>query len=204
MLNCKSYGGWLNSFSKATKALISKIHLVAFQIPNSQETPTRQLAKLHQDGYKLPWLSETLDFAKLERRLTDHRKVSIYEIDGIVIVPERYYKRATSGNPKHSIAFKTVLKDQMAETTVTDIVWSVSRYGDWTPVVHFEPVVIGGVQIRKATGHNAEFLEEKKINVGAKLLIIRSGDVIPYISKVKTAQDFAKPPTGKRIRDKFS
>ena len=190
--------------SKATRALVSKIHLVAFQIPNSQETPTRQLAKLHQDGYKTPmsWLSEALDFAKLEKRLTDHRKSSIYEIDGIVIVPERYYKRATSGNPKHSIAFKTVLEDQMAETTVTDIVWSVSRYGDWTPVVHFEPVVIGGVKIRKATGHNPEFLEERKINVGAKLLIIRSGDVIPSINKViKPAKDFAKPPTGKKNKE---
>lgn len=190
--------------SKATKALVSKIHLVAFQIPNSKETTTKQLAKLHTDGYKTPmsWLSESLDYAKLEKRLIEHRQSSIYEIDGIVIVPDRTYARATSGNPKHSIAFKTVLKDQMAETTVTDVIWGVSRYGDWTPVVHFDTVVIGGVKISKATGHNPEFIAEKKINVGAKLLIIRSGDVIPYISKVlKPINDFAKPPSGNTSKE---
>ena len=59
-----------------------------------------------------------------------------------------------------------------------------------------EPVCVGGVEISRASGHNAKFVVENGLGKGASIEIIRSGDVIPYIQKVIKA---VKPdlPKGK-------
>jgi DNA ligase (NAD+) len=44
-----------------------------------------------------------------------------------------------------------------------------------------EPVVIGGVTVRNASLHNADYIEQRDIRVGDYVTIKRSGDVIPYV-----------------------
>ena len=116
-----------------------------------------------------------------------------YEIDGIIVCNDEVYSR-TSGNPKHAFAFKMVLSDQVAEAHVVDVLWSASKDGYLKPRVQIVPIVLGGVTITYATGFNAAFIEKNKIGVGAVIMLVRSGDVIPYIKSVTTPAQHAKMP----------
>ena len=131
---------------------------------------------------------------RLSALLQDWRTNHVFEIDGIIVSDDRVYPRA-SGNPDHSFAFKMVLSDQIAETHVVDVEWVASKDGYLKPTVHVEPVTVGGVTIRKATGFNADFIEKNKIGIGAIVQLIRSGDVIPYIKSVTAPATTPKMPT---------
>jgi DNA ligase (NAD+) len=58
---------------------------------------------------------------------------------------------------------------------------NVGRTGALTPYAVLEPVVLGGVTIRKATLHNFEDMQRKDIREGDTVVIRRAGDVIPYV-----------------------
>jgi NAD-dependent DNA ligase len=77
---------------------------------------------------------------------------------------------------------------------VVDVEWTASKDGYLKPIVHVQPVNVGGVTIKKATGFNADFIEKNKIGIGAIVQIIRSGDVIPYIKSVTTPATSPKMP----------
>jgi NAD-dependent DNA ligase len=61
---------------------------------------------------------------------------------------------------------------------------NTSKHGLIKPIVHFPTVNIGGVKIQRATGFNAAYIEENKLGPGSRIVIIRSGDVIPYIVRI--------------------
>ena len=87
-----------------------------------------------------------------------------------------------------------VISDQVAEAKVVDVEWNISKTGYLKPRVEIEPIRLGGVTIKHATGFNGNFIESNKIGIGAIIEIIRSGDVIPYIKSVITPAETAKMP----------
>ena len=113
------------------------------------------------------------------------------EIDGIIVSDDKVYPRL-SGNPKHSFAFKMVLSDQIAESHVVDVIWTPSKDGYLKPRVQIMPIQLGGVTITYTTGFNAAFIESNKIGIGAIIMLVRSGDVIPYIKSVTTPAEKPK------------
>ncbi len=125
-----------------------------------------------------------LNFDNLSSHLKKRREISEYVIDGIVVYNDELQKKSTSGNPKYAFAFKDVLEDQKAVTEIVDIEWNVSKDGYINPTVIIKPVDIGGVRIERVTAYNAKFVVTNKLGKGAKIEIIRSGDVIPKITKV--------------------
>ena len=134
------------------------------------------------------WSTETeISIEKLSTILTEHKQVSKYEIDGIIVAHDKVYPRVIGRNPEHAFAFKMSFADQSAVTEVLHVIWDASKDGYLKPTVNFEPVNIGGVIIQYATGFNASFINSNGIGPGAFIEIIRSGDVIPYIKEVKSA-----------------
>ena len=125
--------------------------------------------------------------------LQDWRSSYNYEIDGIIVSDDKIYPR-TSGNPKHAFAFKMVLSDQIAEAHVVDVLWSPSKDGYLKPRVQIVPVRLGGVTITYVTGFNGSFIETNKIGIGAIIMLVRSGDVIPYIKSITVPAEKAKMP----------
>ena len=89
-------------------------------------------------------------------------------------------------NPEFAFAFKSIITQNCAEVIVKNIVWNVSKDGLYKPTIEFDPVVIDNVVIKKTTGFNAAYIRDNKIGLASRLIIIRSGDVIPYIKEVKT------------------
>jgi len=88
----------------------------------------------------------------------------------------------TSKFPKWMVAFKFPAVEK--ETTVKDVIIQVGRTGVLTPVAILEPVKIGGVVVERATLHNFDEIERMDLRINDKVIIIRSGDVIPKITKV--------------------
>jgi DNA ligase (NAD+) len=109
-----------------------------------------------------------------------------FEIDGAVIkVNERtLYDDIgyTAKNPKWAIAYK--FKAEEVETEVKDVLFSVGRTGQITPVAHLAPVMVAGTMVSKATLHNEDYLKEKDIHVHDQVLIKKAGDIIPEVIRV--------------------
>jgi DNA ligase (NAD+) len=136
----------------------------------------------------------------LSQILEKRRKASPYEMDGIIVSHDATHPRLREENPKHAFAFKSMAFMDKAEVVVTGVEWNVSKDGYFKPVVLFDGVDLAGVTVRRATGHNARYIVDQRIGPGARIVVVRSGDVIPYITEVLQGADASEErdllPTG--------
>jgi len=106
-----------------------------------------------------------------------------YEADGMVIKIDDLRLAADLGfvgkDPRGAIAFKFPAHE--VTTQLQEIRVNVGRTGVLTPYAVLEPVEIGGVVVERATLHNFDYIAEKDIRPGDRVLIKRAGEVIPYI-----------------------
>lgn len=106
-----------------------------------------------------------------------------YEADGIVIKINDLKLAAELGfvgkDPRGALAFKFPARE--VTTRLIDIGVNVGRTGVLTPYAILEPVEIGGVVVRQATLHNFDYIKEKDIRIGDRVLVKRAGEVIPYV-----------------------
>lgn len=106
-----------------------------------------------------------------------------YEVDGVVVKVNDLSLANVLGfigkDPRGAIALKFPARE--VSTILNDIRVNVGRTGVLTPYAVLAPVEIGGVTIRQATLHNFDYIAEKDIRIGDRVLIKRAGDVIPYV-----------------------
>jgi len=106
-----------------------------------------------------------------------------YEADGMVVKLNDLQLSRDLGvvgkDPRGAIAYK--FPAQVVTTHLVDIGLNIGRTGVVTPYAILEPVEVGGVTVRQATLHNFDFIHEKDIRSGDRVLIKRAGDVIPYV-----------------------
>ncbi len=109
-------------------------------------------------------------------------------LDGMVVKVDEIASQIDMGytvkNPRFSVAYKFPAVEKI--TTVKEIVLQVGRSGAVTPVAQVEPTDIDGVVVERATLHNFDEIDRKDIRINDKVIILRSGDVIPKIIKVLT------------------
>jgi NAD-dependent DNA ligase len=177
---------------------IKDVHFVAYEVIVPTMKPSEQFDFLKTLDIDIV-LNENVENGDLtnellSQKLIEWRKNYLYEIDGVIVINDKIYPRK-SGNPEHAFAFKMVLSDQVAETTVVDVIWNPSKDGYLKPRVQIKPVNLGGVRIEYATGFNGAFIKDNMIGIGAVVEIIRSGDVIPYIRKVIVGAEQPKMPS---------
>ena len=139
------------------------------------------------------WDLDNINLQSLSNHLELRRNESDYEVDGIVVYNNKIHKVINGKNPKYAFAFKSILTHQQAEVIVTDVEWNVSMHKYMKPIVKFNEVVIAGVKIKQATGFNGKFINSNIIGPGSRIIIIRSGDVIPHILKVLSVSSNGKP-----------
>lgn len=106
-----------------------------------------------------------------------------YEADGIVIKLNDLRVAESLGfvgkDPRGAMAYK--FPAQEVTTRLMDIGVNVGRTGVLTPFAMLEAVEVGGVIVRQATLHNFDFIRDKDIRIGDRVLIKRAGEVIPYV-----------------------
>ena len=117
------------------------------------------MKKLEELSFKVVQHTSQKDITNeyLSSILIDWRTNYMYEIDGIIVGDDHIYPR-TNKNPEHAFAFKMVISDQVAEAKVVDVEWNVSKTGYLKPRVEIEPIRLGGVTIKHATGFNGNFI----------------------------------------------
>lgn len=192
--NCRNLvSGIINS--KSVDQKIADLQFIAYEIVHPPMKPSEQMAALSRLGYTVVQhlIAPNIENTTLSNTLLDWRAHYEYDIDGVIVANDAVYDRKP-GNPVHAFAFKMVISDQMAEAKVVDVIWTASKNGYLKPRVRFEPIRLGGVTIEYATGFNGKFIQDHRIGIGATIVIIRSGDVIPYIQSVNVPAETAKMP----------
>ena len=128
-----------------------------------------------------------------------HKFGTEYEIDGLIIeinnlsLQNKLGRETSSNNPCYARAFKHPSFEQSAESDVIGISWNISKQGLLKPILHITPVRLDGVTVSNVTGNNARFVKDMGLGVGAKVLVKRSGMVIPIIADVITTVEFVMP-----------
>jgi NAD-dependent DNA ligase len=136
------------------------------------------------DDINLNILSESLQKARNNN----------YIIDGIVISDiSKKYDIEIGKNPSHSFAFKSIHTLEQVEVIVNEVEWNVSKDKYMKPIVKFNEILLDDVKIKQTTGFNAGYIEKNAIGPGSRVIIIRSGNVIPHIKEVLTKSASGKP-----------
>lgn len=129
---------------------------------------------------------------KYEKKVADNP----YPSDGLVlIIDDKDYGRSlgtTAKFPRDAMAFKW--RDQIAETTLREILWSASRTGLINPIAIFEPVSLEGTEVSRASLHNVSIMRSLKLGVGDKIKVYKANMIIPQVSENLTNSDTAKIP----------
>lgn len=156
------------------------------------------------DGKKLTSHKQSLDYLKELgfKVISDYTRVNSYEeisecineigenrgkysfdIDGVVVKVDDFAQRerlgATSKVPKWAVAYKFPPEEK--KTKLIDIEVNVGRTGAITPVAIFEPVMLAGTSVSRATLHNQNFIDEKDIRIGDEIMVRKAGEIIPEV-----------------------
>ena len=117
------------------------------------------------------------------RALGEMRDALSFDMDGAVIKLDRFDHRREigegTGRPKWAVAFKYPPEEK--ETTLRDITIQVGRTGVLTPAAELDPVHLAGTTVSRATLHNIDFITEKDIRIGDRVIVRKAGEIIPEI-----------------------
>ncbi|PLY15651.1 MAG: DNA ligase (NAD(+)) LigA [Sulfurimonas sp.] len=153
---------------------------------------SQRMDYIYSLGFKKPPLRATCkNFDEIEavyEEMNKNRGSYAMMLDGMVIKVNEIAAQIDMGytvkNPRFSVAYKFPAVEKI--TTLKEIALQVGRTGVVTPVAIVEPTNIDGVVVERATLHNFDEIDRKDIRINDKVIILRSGDVIPKIIKVLT------------------
>lgn len=154
------------------------------EIPSSQWETLEYLRSLGFPVTDVAKRFDTLEEAIAYTETWNEKRDELpYEADGMVIKIDDLRLAGELGfvgkDPRGAIAFKFPARE--VTTTLKEIGVAVGRTGVLTPYAVLEPVEIGGVVVERATLHNFDYIAEKDIRVGDRVLVKRAGEVIPYV-----------------------
>ncbi len=164
--------------------------LLVYQIVSSSDlmpaTQCESLEYMKKLGFPVPDHDHCSDLDQVIQTLQKWESLRDnldYEIDGVVIKVNDHNLTDSLGvvgkAPRGAIAYK--FPAQVVTTRLDEIKVNVGRTGVLTPYAVLQPVEIGGVTVKQATLHNFDFIAEKDIREGDRVMIKRAGEVIPYV-----------------------
>ncbi|MCM1166833.1 MAG: NAD-dependent DNA ligase LigA [Lachnospiraceae bacterium] len=118
-----------------------------------------------------------------------------FDIDGAVVKVNNIALRAEIGAtakvPKWAVAFKYPPEEK--ETTLREIEINVGRTGALTPVAVFDPVQLAGTSVARAVLHNQDFIAERDIRIGDRIIVRKAGDIIPEVVRSAAHAESSEP-----------
>lgn len=172
-------------------SIISDFHFVSFEArihtSTSYSHHPQTTEFLTSNGFRIsPKVFMFTEFENAYNEILNYRlSDSPYQLDGIVIkFPE--YERNSIGEtdyaPKWAIAIKFPPKESI--TTIKQIIWNVGISSEFTPVAVLEPIDLDGTTVSNVNLHNYGNVIRQGLLPGAKVIIVKSGDIIPIVQKV--------------------
>jgi len=152
----------------------------------------KRMELVYKWGFRAPPLRKLANgFEEIEAvyaQMKEERDSYAMMLDGMVIKVDQVEAQEEMGYtvkvPRWAVAYKFPAVEKI--TTLKDIILQVGRSGAVTPVAIVEKVDLDGAIVERASLHNFDEIERKDIRIGDKVIILRSGDVIPKIVKVLT------------------
>ena len=125
---------------------------------------------------------------ELYHKIIESRNSIEMMLDGMVIKINDIETQAELGFtvkfPRFSCAYKFPAVEKT--TKVLNILQQVGRTGVVTPVAVVLPTLIEGSTVEKASLHNYDEIARLDLRINDEVIIIKSGDIIPKITKVFT------------------
>ncbi len=185
---------------------LKDLDVVMYQVLSSKKgllKPSEQLDLLASYDFMVaqrdvPTKDNLIDIKGLQEHYMNWESTYTYDIDGTVIYEDIAVEWPKNKNPTHAIAFKV---NTYCITTVTRVEYRASKHSKLKPRVWFDSVFLSGAMLKKATGHNANYIYKNNINVGTIIEVSRSGKVIPYIHRVIHPSDSPYMPEGEEGTD---
>jgi len=149
-----------------------------------------KMQEVYKMGFREPPMvfkcKNTQEIENAYTKMKENREDFSMMLDGMVIKVDELAAQDELGYtvkaPRWACAYKFPALEKT--TILKDILLQVGRSGAVTPVALVEPVNIEGVVVERASLHNFDEIERKGIRLGDKIVMLRSGDVIPKIVKV--------------------
>ncbi len=172
---------------------------------NIQQIEGKELTSHHESleylkklGFKVVdgRLYENIDDAVNRiREIGEEKKNYSFDTDGAVIKVDDFSQRdilgSTSKVPKWAVAFKYPPEEK--ETKLLEIEINVGRTGVLTPVAIFEPVILAGTTVSRASLHNQDIISQLDIRLGDTIVVRKAGEIIPEVVRVSSHSENSEP-----------
>lgn len=167
------------------------LDFVAYEIIDSNNKIWTDFSNLSKMGFSIPLpIIVTIKsdlFDVLVETFNNYKENYKYQIDGLVVSlgykrEEKIYKD-DKVVPENVFAFK--VNEEGIWTTLKDIIWNMSKEGNYIPLGIVEPIEVEGATIQRVSLYNAKYVRENRLAPGVEVAIIRSGDIIPKIVDIR-------------------
>ncbi len=150
-------------------------------------THTESLSRLDVLGFTTVTDRKTLSgyeaISEHIKYLGENRENLAFDMDGAVVKLDSLSERKIVGEgtstPKWAVAYKYPPEEKETKLLSVDI--QVGRTGVLTPTANLEPVRLAGTTVSRATLHNAQFISDKDIRLGDRVIVRKAGEIIPEI-----------------------
>ena len=164
------------------------------------KTQFELLAWLAQAGFRTnPLLERVTGVGALEAlaaQWTNLRGTLDYDADGMVVKVDDLALHdelgSTARAPRWAVAYKFPAEE--ATTRLLGVSLQVGRTGKITPVAELEPRLIEGTEVSRATLHNPGFIAALDLRIGDRVVVHKSGGIIPEVLRVLTEARVGEPP----------
>lgn len=198
MSNARNAVAGIINTKKPDPKLLKLVDFVAYWVVHPEFKIADQLKYIEKKEFVprsvIYEVKKKLTIDMLSEMLISGRKDYKYEMDGVVVIDSsKIYLQEEGSNPAYGFAFKQILTDQIAEATVVDVIWEISKDKYIKPKIKINTIELLGSEITYATAFNAKYIVDNVIGPGAIVKIIKSGDVIPKIEEIIKVADTKKP-----------
>mgnify|MGYP002633222500 FL=1 len=190
----------------STPEIISDFDFISFEyrvhktkLYESYDHGNNPFEKLKENGFIIPPYIQNFEidnFSDVFFNMLNFRKTSEYGLDGFVIkFPNEFKNRIgeTDHHPKWATAIK--FPPTEAITRIKSIAWNIGQSSEFKPIGVLEPIEIDGTTVSNVALHNIGNIIKHGLFPGAKVTIVKSGDIIPIV------KDIIEPAFNQKIED---
>ncbi len=166
--NARNYASGALQLKNVEEVKTRNLKFIAYgATPNPSSKWEADMSYLHMLGFNTVLDSDWEEYPQDGKvfRLNDNKK---FDAAGF-----------TSSYPRGAYALKE--RSEGVVTVLRRVDWQVGRTGAVSPVAILDPVVIGEATVSRATLHNQKYIEELGLDIGCKVEVIRSGEIIPRV-----------------------
>ena len=167
-------------------AVEARIHDGDYEYPSDTNSFLQTHGFNKKDHHFLSFSFTEETFQSIYDQMKTYREVnSPFQLDGFVVKASEDIRKelGESGHhPNWAVAIKFPPKE--AITKIIGLKYRVGTTGEIIPGIELEGVDLDGSTIRNTAGFNMGYIIKEGLFPGAKVAIVKSGDIIPIVARV--------------------